>query len=118
MSEAISELRAQVCEGRGLPPRSRFSPELRERLLSVVAGEQSQGRSIQEVAEDLGLRLKTLKGWLRDAGRPQSPVLRRVVLAPEERCPLPTRVLVVSMGNLRVEGLDLEGLVHLLRALA
>jgi len=84
----------------------------------VVAGEQSQGRSIQEIAEDLGLRLKTLKGWLRGAGRSKSPVLRRVVLAPEERRTLPTRALVVSMGNLRVEGLDLEGLVHLLRALA
>jgi transposase-like protein len=118
VSEAISELRAQVCESRGLPPRSRFSSELRERLLAVVAEEQGQDRSIQEISEDLGLRLKTLKGWLRDAGRTKSPVLRRVVLAPEERCPLPTRALIVSMGNLRVEGLDLEGLVHLLRALA
>lgn len=118
MNEAISELRAQVCEARGLPPRSRFSSELRERLLSVVAGEQSQGRSIQEIAEDLGLRLKTLKGWLRGTGRTESPVLRRVVLAPEERCILPTRTLIVSMGNVRVDGLDLEGLVHLLRALS
>lgn len=118
MSEAISELRAQVCASRGLPPRSRFSSGLRERLLAVVAEEQSRGRSIQEIAENLGLRLKTLKDWLRDAGRTESPVLRRVVLAPEERCILPTRTLVVSMGNLRVEGLDLEGLVHLLQALA
>lgn len=118
MSEAISELRAEVYERRGLPPRSRFSSELRARLLAVVVGEQSQGRSIPEISENLGLRLKTLKGWLRDAGRTESPVLRRVVLAPEELYPLPTSALIVSMGNVRVEGLDLEGLVYLLRALS
>ncbi len=117
MSEAISELRAQIIETRGLPPRTRFSFELRNRLLGVVAEEQRQGREIEEIAEDLGLRPKTVKSWLRSGRDSVRSVIRPVVVEPEEARNL-TAPLVVSMGNLRIEGLDLEGVVHLLRALA
>lgn len=118
MSDAISDLRARIFERRGLPPRSRFSSELRQRLLAAVAEEQGKGRAVREIAEDLGLRLKTLSGWLRAGRGLGGPAMRRVVVEPEVRRRSPATAIVVSMGNLRIEGLDLEGVAHLLRALS
>ena len=118
MSDAISDLRARIFERRGLPPRSRFSSELRQRLLAAVAEEQGKGRAVREIAEDLGLRLKTLKAWLRSGKGSGEPAMRRVVVEPEVRRRSSATAIIVSMGNLRIEGLDLEGVAHLLRALS
>lgn len=75
------------------------------------------GVPVSRIAAEVGLRSQTLTLWLRAAPKRH---LRRVSLAPEVAVIPPEPVsltLVVSVGAVKVEGLDLESVVRLVRAL-
>jgi hypothetical protein len=69
------------------------------------------------VARDLGLSTQCLGRWLRV--QPSPAPLRRVAVAPEPEALRPPAglVLLTPQGH-RVEGLDRDGLIAVLRALA
>jgi transposase len=93
---------------------------LRSRVLAYVASEREAGQSYRAIATALGVPAATVPGWsaaakaargtarLRPVRVAQSGVAARVA---EERLAL------VAPGGYRVEGLTLEGVRVLLRAL-
>ena len=114
MSESLSALRSEVLELRSEPIRIRYRPEFRSRLVSAAREHLSRGVSVGEIAEQLGVAEKTLSCWLGEGAK--TP-LRRVLVSPEA-CPrVEASGLVVWSGSVRIEGLDVEGVARLLRAL-
>jgi hypothetical protein len=79
---------------------------------------QLRGVAIARVARELGLSKQCLGRWLR--GQPGSAPLRRVAVAPApEAPPRPAaRLVLFTPQGHRVEGLDHDGLIAVLRALA
>lgn len=97
----------------------RYPSPLRRAVVQYVQEQRSVGRRPHRVALELGVRQQTLAHWLRSA----TPSIRPVRIAASESSPAitPTSssrpVLVLASGH-RVEGLDVEQLVTLVRALA
>jgi hypothetical protein len=74
-----------------------------------------RGHRVDRIAEGLGVTTPTLARWLQ---RPHAPVLRPVaVIAPPVTAPPSWSIVLVTPHGVRVEGLDREGLVAVLRAL-
>lgn len=97
----------------------RYPISLRRAVVEYVHEQRSVGRRPRRVARELGVTHQTLAHWLRSA----TPSIRPVTIAPvvpllsSARSPISAPVLVLSSGH-RVEGLDVEQLVALVRALA
>jgi len=97
----------------------RYPASLRRAVVAYLNEQRSIGRRPHRVAQELGLRQQTLAHWLRAA----TPAIRPVTIAPllsavpSPRPPSSAVVLVLAGGH-RVEGLDVEQLVTLVRALA
>ena len=120
MSKARSDLRARArgFENREHPTATRFPAEFREEVVAVARERRAMGVPVARIAAELGVRTRTLALWLRTAPKRR---LRRVKLAPEAptvATDARSSVLAVIVGAVRVEGLDLEGVVRLVRALA
>lgn len=115
MSEALSRLRAELhrIAEEGRPSRSRYPAEFRERVLAMAQEQMRLGLAVDQVAAQLGLRVKTLRKWLG----PEPQAVWRPVRVETAVAALSARQPVVIVGGIRVEGLDLEGVVDLLRAL-
>ena len=120
MLDSARRLRSQVrqFENRRNPTGTRYSAAFRTEVVSHARARVREGVAVTRIARDLGLRPKTLTLWLRRA--PVSK-LRAVRV---ERDPRPATVMpeirpvVVIPGGLRIEGLDLDGVVRLVRSLA
>ena len=120
MSKARGELRARArrIENREHPTATRYSAAFREEAVALALERRAQGLAVSRIAAELGLRGQTLTLWLRSAPKRQ---LRRVRLAPEVPATPAESVacgIVVSVGAVKIEGLDLESAVRLVRALA
>ena len=119
MSKASGGLRARSrrFENREHPTATRYSAAFREEAVALARERRALGVPVSRIAAELGLRSQTLTLWLRAAPKRH---LRRVSLAPEvaEIAPatMPSTV-VVSVGGVKVEGLDFESVVRLVRAL-
>jgi hypothetical protein len=89
----------------------------RRSAVELARDRLSRGVTLAQVAREIGLTTPSLARWLQP---PAAPVLRPVALAPEPRqAPPPAAGLVlVTRQGLRVEGLDREALITVLRALA
>ncbi len=95
----------------------RYPADLRADIIGAARAARAAGRSIYGVARDLGVSAPTLIEWLR---RPTPGRLRQVTIGPapvKTTASKPSAVLVTPHG-LRIEGLDLAGLVTVLRDLA
>lgn len=116
MSERVSRLRQQASRfvDAGRPPRTRYPAKFREQVLVLARERRSQGLSLSRVAAELGLKAKTLSIWLRS---PVRAAVRRVIVAPEVPVGREAGPVVVLAEGLRIEGLTVEGVAHLLRAL-
>ena len=119
-------LQARSFENRGKPTGTRYSPAFRAEVVRHARAQVREGVAVSRIARSLGLRPKTLTLWMRDM--PASK-LRTVRVVPGERDAraLPSaaavpaaeqRLVVVTPSGVRVEGLDVDGVVQVLRVLA
>lgn len=90
--------------------RRRYPPALRARLVALMRAHPEHG--IVSLAKSLGMAPQTLSRIASENGAPLVPV--RVVAAPALRSSLVVR----GPNGIVVEGLDLDGVVMLIRALS
>ena len=114
MNEAIRRLRSdarQLTRGK-VPTAIRYPAPFRAAATMLTRTQLDQGASVHRVAGALGLPARTLTRWLQQSA---PPVLRPVTVRPD---PMPTAgpVLVTPHG-VRVEGLDRDTLITVLRVL-
>lgn len=95
--------------GRG----KRYSAALKARVIAIVMELRRDGRSLTEAAAELGLRPHTVQRWCGD-GAVGCARMRRVELVAER----PSRTLaIVSPTGFRVDGITIEEVAALMRAL-
>jgi transposase-like protein len=82
----------------------------------------AEGVAVARIARELGLRTQTLSLWLR---RTPAAKLRAVRVERDPHSAIPVAVatsevrpVVVTPSGVRIEGLDFESLVHVVRSLA
>jgi len=119
MDAAIRQLRStarQLARGKH-PSGIRYPAVFRDAVVTVARTRVGHGQSLAHVAREVGVSFPTLAAWLERPGRPS---LRPVAVAPELDPPTERRspVVLVTPQGFRVEGLDGDGLVAVLRALA
>jgi transposase-like protein len=119
MDDRLRRLRAEAQQlARGKVPRAvRYPAAFRAAAVALAGPRLKRGGSIARVARDLGLPIQSLGRWMRP---PTPAALRPVAITPEqEAAPSPAAglVLLTAQGH-RVEGLDRDGLIAVLRALA
>jgi transposase-like protein len=120
MGDPVRRLRIdarQLARGK-VPTAVRYPAAFRAAALALARPRLARGVSIARVAGDLGLPMQSLGRWLR-LPTAKATALRPVALTPEPAaagCPPTALVLVLAQGH-RVEGLDREGLIAVLRAL-
>jgi hypothetical protein len=118
MDTTIRRLRSQAQQlARGKSRTGvRYPAAFRDAVVRLVR--RRPGRSVERLARALGLSAPTLTHWLRP---PAQPVLRPIAVVPEPQ-PEPERptasIVLVTSHGVRVEGLDRDGLIAVLRALA
>ena len=95
----------------------RYPDELRAEIIAVARAGRSAGRSLYRLARQIGVSAPTLIEWLR---RPTRGHLRQVAVAPATVTTMTStrNPVVVTPHGFRIEGLDLAGLVTVLRDLA
>ena len=118
MDEEIRRLRTEAQRlARGKPPSQvRYPDAYRRAAVAVARRRQERGGSVAHLARELGVSEPTLTKWLRP---PALPVLRpvAVVAAPTPERSAVARPVLVTPHGVRVEGLDRDGLILVLRAL-
>jgi transposase-like protein len=120
MDDPTRQLRVQARQfthGK-VPTAVRYPVAFRAAALALARPRLGRGVAVARVARDLGVPTQCLGRWLR--AQPSAAPLRRVAVAPEpEAAPRPPAglVLLTPQGH-RVEGLDRDGLIAVLRALA
>jgi transcriptional regulator with XRE-family HTH domain len=101
--------------GRGI----RYPEELHQEAVSYAKARRQRGDSLLAISRDLGVKPVTLSRWLQ---RAHDPEFRRVELVtsghPTLGLTAGTGVTVTTPSGIRIEGLDLESLIALLRRLA
>ena len=121
MPDPTRRLRSQVrrVENRRKPTGTRYSAGFRAEVVTLARARIAEGVAIARIARDLGLRPKTVTLWLRLVPVPK---LRAVRVDSDPR-PAPAvaselRPVVVTPSGVRIEGLDLDGVVRVVRSLA
>jgi transposase-like protein len=102
----------QLTRGKA-PTGVRYPAAFRTRAVALARPRLATGVPFVRVARELGLPRKSLARWLQ---RRPTPRLRPVAVRPDPAPPAASVVLVTPHGC-RVDGLDREGLVAVLRAL-
>jgi hypothetical protein len=98
------------------PRATRYSREFQADVVVAVRARRAEGIAVARIARDLGLCTQTLTRWLQTSPRPTlRPV--RVLAEPRPTAP-PSSLVLVAPGGFRVEGLDTDALVQILRSLA
>jgi len=115
-------LQARQFTNRRKPTGTRYSAAFREEAVSVARARVVEGLPVARIARQLGLRTQTLALWLR---RERVSKLRAVRVendphvAASVALPAPqTRPVIVTPSGVRIEGLDLDGVVRVVRSLA
>ena len=127
----VRELKRQLAQGR---TTKGYPADLRAEAVRYAEERQATGVMQGRIAHDLGVLDQTLRYWRKLARRRSKPALtaelapapasptrlaRASKLVPVTVADQPTRLdgLVVECGPLRIRGLDLAGVVSLLRSL-
>ena len=117
MDEAIRRLGTaarQFSQGKA-PTGIRYPRSFRDRVVAVARQRLKAGGSVGRTAQELGVARPTLVRWL---GRPTTPRLRPVTVAPDPVPEAISRPVLITAEGIRVEGLDAATLITVLRALA
>ena len=118
MDDEICRLRAEARRlAQGKPPSQvRYPDEFRRAAVRLARRHLEPGRSVARLARKLRVSEPTLAKWLR---QPALPGLRPVAIAaastPEGAAGI--RAVLITRQGLRVEGLDRDTLIAVLRAL-
>jgi transposase-like protein len=125
MNEPIRQLRTaarQLTHGR-VPTAIRYPTAFQAAAVALARPRLGRGRSIARVARELGLPSQALRRWLRRP--PAAPVstprglVRPVAVVPAAALSgAPAGLVLVTPQGHRVDGLDRDGLIAVLRALA
>jgi hypothetical protein len=115
MDASIRRLRSTARRlARGKHPSGiRYPAPFQHAVVTLARTRMGHGQSLAQIARDVGVSFPTLGAWL---GRPARPVLKPVAVVPETEPS--SRVVLVTPQGFRVEGLDHDVLVAVLRALA
>lgn len=118
MNETVRQLRSEARQlTRGKVPKAiRYPVAFREAVAAVTRTHIEQGASVNRVAGTLGLPARSLTRWLQQRA---SPILRPVTVRPDPpplALPAVRPVLLTPQG-VRVEGLDRDTLIAVLRVL-
>jgi hypothetical protein len=121
MDDRIRQLRAEAHQlARGRVPRAvRYPAAFRAAALALARPRLGRGVAMARVARDLGLATQCLGRWLHrppTARAPLRPVT--VIPAPEAGSRASASLVLLTPQGHRVEGLDRDGLIAVLRALA
>jgi transposase-like protein len=119
MDEAMRQLRAEARRlAQGKPPSQvRYPEEFRRAAVRLAGRGQQHGRSVARLARAIGVSEPAQTKWLRPpAGAGLRPVAVPAALPAEAAAAVPSAVLITRQG-LRVEGLDRDTLIAILRAL-
>jgi hypothetical protein len=102
----------------GRPPTAvRYPSTVRRTVAALARRRQADGVDLRTIAHDVGVAPWTSALWLR---KPASPSVRAVEVVSEPlaaRAPAGRDPVLITPRGLRVEGLDRDTLVAILRAL-
>lgn len=123
MNDPIRRLRAEArhLTHDKVPTAIRSPAPFRMAALALARPRVKRGTSIARVARALGLPPQSLGRWLRES--PRAPALRPVTVAltpapvPRPTPPPERGAVLITPQGLRVEGLDPDALIAVLRAL-
>lgn len=93
-----------------------FDPDLRERLIAYAKRRWSEGATMQDVADELGVSGHTVSYWR--AQRREVPALRRVQVISERPVDGERRVTVRGPAGTSIDDLSLDEVAALWRRLA
>jgi transposase len=110
---AAEALRAEIAglerRGRG----HRYPPELRARVIAYAVAHHADGVTVKEIGNDLGMDWRTVQRWMEGK---HVPGFEKLVVHQDTH--EPARGLVMhGPGGVRIEGLDADTVVELLRKL-
>ena len=115
MDNVREELKVELSK---LGPRGRgraYPKGLLEKLLSYTVARRRQGATIVEVASEVGMSFRTLSRWIGERKSGAGFERVRVVAAPRASSLPAAAIIVQGPCGLRIEGLDLAGVVELVR---
>jgi hypothetical protein len=119
MGMSVRRFRSQVRQlAHGKATRGvRYPVALRAAAVALGRMRLGQGHSLTRIAQELGISEPTLTGWLRPRG---AGLLRPVTVVPAPAPPPASEapLVLTTARGVRVEGLDRDTLVAVLRALA
>jgi hypothetical protein len=117
MNATIQRLRSQARQlARGRDRRGvRYPAAFRAAAVELVGAGRGRPAALARIARELGLPARSLARWVQ---RPARPVLRPVTIAPTGPPAPAVRPVLVTAHGVRVDGLDVEALVTVLKALA
>ena len=116
MNDAIRQLRSEARQlTRGKVPKAiRYPIAFRAAVAALTRTQLDQGASMDRVAGALGLPARSLTRWLQQRA---PPLLRPVTLRPDLGVPLTAGPVLLTPQGVRVEGLDRDTLIAVLRML-
>ena len=125
MLDSARRLRSQArrFENRRKPTGTRYSPAFRAEVVLHARSQVRAGVAVARIARALGLRPRTITLWMRHLPVSRLRSVRverdpRMVPSPAVAVTTERRPVVVTSSGVRVEGLDLDGIVQLVRSLA
>jgi transposase-like protein len=97
----------------------RFDPELRQRIVAFAEQRRLDGASWAAIATELGACFETVRRWCGGGSIPATRQLRRVEVVPEPVVEVGARpaMAVVAPNGIRIEGVRIDDVVSLVRAL-
>ena len=117
MNDSIQTLRSEARRlARGKVPRAiRYPAGFRAAAVALARTQRRRGHAVERVAKAVGVARPTLARWLRP--RPAQGLRPVTVIGPPLAAPSGSTAVLITPQGVRVEGLDREGLVAVLRAL-
>src|SRR5262245_37454983 len=118
MEDAVRRLRADAQRLTQGKPRSqvRYPEAFRRAAVALARGRRGHGGSVARLARDIGVSEPTLTKWLRPVPMPALRPVAVTVTSPPAAAAGARPVLITPSG-VRVEGLDRDALIAVLRAL-
>lgn len=115
----VERLRQDLSRSPGEGTGRRYSESLRQRAGRLADAERREGRSVDVLAQQLGVSTPALTRWMRDSqGREAMAGPLRPVEIVAEASTGPSRLIVKGPCGVAVEGLVIEQIAELLRSLA